>query len=507
MFSKVLIANRGTVRAACIHAVKELGGKAVAFYLSYDNKSMGLRAADEVYRLATNQESRAYYDAEAITRLARETSSQAVHPGYGFLAENLEFAKALEQSQITLIAGDLRTGLEGMGDKLQQKKWAQDLGISSLPGSASCSSYEELLGASKSLSYPMVLKPFRGSGGAGINVINRESELRDAFSSLTRADRYQGRTKSAAYLEIFAAKARHIEVPVLRDSLGNVLVLPELDASVQRRYQRLIVETPAPFISSSMRQRLATMSRRYIETRDWVGLFTVEFLVVGDQEYFLEVNGYLPPSHMLTYHVCGVDLLHEQISIFSGHRLKSSQSEVAASGHCISVHLNAEDPRAAFQPSPGTLEYFGILPIPGLYCYSTAKNGDTLSTFYDSLIAQIISAGKTRKEALDRLSLGLEEGRVLGVQTNLAFLRKILNSAEFAQGSFDVSTLMEQRNVLALDSQELDEETANVAALVAAFALHNDPNSSEIIQAAEANAQASFWGFTSRWLNRNKMEF
>ena len=507
MFSKILIANRGIIRATCLQAVKELGARAAVFYIKHDNKSIAIRSADEAYLLPTANESRAYYDASAIAELAKNINADAVHPGYGFLAEDIPFAARLKSNNIQLIAGDARKELPEMVEKTSTRRWASNLGIPLIPGSDPCRTWDEVLSASRSLSYPLLLKPVCGSGGSSIQLVRRRADLQDAFMLASRGQSEFSPESKGVFLETFMASARLLEFPVLRDSRGNVVVLPELDCSVQRRFQKLVIETPAPYVEKEFIQYLATLSRRIVESQDFVGLATVEFLVANDTAYFLEINSYIPPTHAATYQLTGINLIKEQIRIFAGQPLSISQSEIRPHGHVVAVHLNAEDPIHNFQASPGQLEFFAVPPNLGVHAFTTAHTGDNLSTFYDSLVAQIVAQDITREGAISRMLTALDDTRMIGVKSNLVFLRGLLRTPLFHNAELKVSSLLDEDLIKRNSAMGTPEEDAQVAAIVAALALHIDPRSREILLAAQEASKNSFWAFTSRWLNRNKMEF
>ncbi|NMC61741.1 MAG: ATP-grasp domain-containing protein, partial [SAR324 cluster bacterium] len=285
MFSKVLIANRGTIRAKCVQAVKELGAKAAVFYTDLDNMSHGVRMADEAYPLGLGEPTRAYYDSDRIVELAVRIGADAVHPGYGFLAENLDFAKSLAERNIKFIGPDEQT-LARVTNKPLMKEEARKVGMKTIPASERCSDFARLKLSAKEIGYPLVLKPVSSSGGTGMTLISKESELRSSYDSfLNRSERFKLSIRDV-FIEKYLEKARHIEFPVLRDSSGNMLILPEVEASIQRRFQKLLVETPSPFKDRNLIRELALLSRRLIDKLDYVGLASVEFIISGKNAYF-----------------------------------------------------------------------------------------------------------------------------------------------------------------------------------------------------------------------------
>lgn len=505
MFSKVLIANRGTIRAKCVQAVRELGARAAVFYTDQDNMSHGVRMADEAYHLAGADPIRAYYDAERIADLAVQIGADAVHPGYGFLAENVEFVRNLAARKIRFIGPDERM-LRLTVDKLRMKEEAEKTGMKIVPGSGACLDLTSLVSAAKETGFPVLLKPVSGSGGVGISVIRKEAELRPAYEAfVNRSERLKLENRQV-FVEKYQEHARYIEFPVLRDKNGNAVSLPEIEASIQRRFQKVVVETPSPLKDRDLIRELSAQSRRFLERLEYAGLASVEFIVTGKNICFIEMNTYVPVWHAASTYSTDADLVREQIRIISGDLLSVREGEQNPRGHVIGVSINAEDPAKDFVPSPGTLTQFEVPLATNATINATAKRGDTISSFYEPVIAQALAIDSTREASITKLKVALSELIVEGVKTNLPLVRAILESPQFTRAEADISMLVDKDSLAELLEKTRREAEEDMAAIIAALTLHGDANSQEIIDAAGRVEGFSFWNLTSRLLNRSTME-
>lgn len=507
MFSKVLVANRGTIRAKCVQTVKELGCTAAVFYTPQDNMSHGVRMADESYEITVNDPTRAYYDVDRIIELAARIDADAVHPGYGFLAENLEFVRGLAERGVKFIGPD-EESLARLTKKPDMKILAAKAGMNIIPGSGQCTDFATLQAEARNLGYPLVLKPIASSGGAGMMVVTRESELKTAYDNLlARSDRLKLSIRDI-FLEKYLARARHIEVPILRDRNGNMIVLPEIEASIQRRFQKILVETPSPYPQKELLAQISALARRFVDKLDYVGFASVEFLVQDRTAYFLEMNTYIPPWHLATHALTGIDILKEQIRIVAGEQLSLPAAPISPRGHVIGVSVNAEDPARDFVPSPGTISQFEAPLATGAVIYATAKSGDAVSSFYDPVIAQAVAQDVSRESTIKKLEVALSEFIIEGVKTNLPFLRAVLGTPSFREGDATLALVSDRDSLKdVLEGTRIDLEE-DIAALIAVLALHNDSNSQEIIDAASNKGEGfSFWNLTSRLLNRNTMDY
>lgn len=508
MFSKVLIANRGIIRELCIQAVKELGAKAAVFYVSDKESGVGEVMADEAYEFPSSHQVNPFYDGQRIVELAERIGADAVHPGYGFLSANLDFAEKLAARGIRLIGPDPARVLPEFFRKPDLKRVAQKLRIPVLASSKACSSLAQVEEAAREIGYPLVLKPVSGSGARAVAHVLNEAQLRPAYdASLSRILRYEQGAEEV-FLEQYCSHARHLEFPVIRDAVGNVVVLPEIECSVQRKFQKLLIETPSCFEDKALLKTLATKSRRLVERLEFVGVASVEFLISGDEAYFLEINGYLQPGFAASSRLNGIDIVREQISICAGESLSFSQEDVFPRGCAVSLSINAEDPLEDFTPSPGTVDCLAFPSASGVELLTTVSSGDEISSLYAPVIGQAIAVDQTREAAICKLQAALSSCIIEGLKTNLPFLEALLGAPEFAQGKIDMDYLSDAGKLQELAASMQVSEEEDMAAFIAALTLHNDANSEQIIQAAENRAQQySFWNLTSRLLNRNKMEF
>ena len=507
MFSKVLIANRGALRAKCVQAVKELGAKAAVFYTSQDNMSFGVRMADEAYQLSAGDISQAYYDIPQIVELARRIKADAVYPGYGFLAESVEFAEALHSHGITFIG----PGVDALGrvvDKESSRLEAKKAGVPILADSFCSADIEALQAAAKKFGYPVILKPKVGSGGSGTAVIRREAELVSAIEQIqARAIRQRHHSKEII-VEPFLSTARVLEYTVLRDSGGNSVVLPEVEGTIQRRFQRLLVESPSSISDRTLIRKLSQQAKKLAETFKVVGLINVEFLVNGKDAYFLEINGYLPVWHSVISELTGIDIIREQIRLAADSSIELPIEVSTPRGVVIGASINAENPENDFVPCPGTLSRFDLPLATGCSFNGTVEPGAAVSQFFEPVLSRAVISDTTREQALNKLKVALQLVTVEGVETNLPFLRALAESAELRQGKFSVGWLLEKSAVAKLMELHKSGQEEEIAALIAAYILHNDSNNQQIISAAaERREGISFWNFTSRLFNRQSSEY
>ena len=507
MFSKVLVANRGAIRAKCVQAVKELGCKAAVFYTGQDNMSHGVRMADEAYEIHSSDPMHAYNDVESIVELAVRIGADVVHPGYGFLAEDVTFAKALRSHGIHFLGPD-PDRLEFLTDKTAMRGEAAVAGMQVVPGSEAFEDLASLQAAAKELGYPVVLKSISGSGGIGVAVVRREQDLLPAYEGvLARADRQRLRSRKL-FVEKYLPNARLVEFPVLRDSHGNTLALPEIESSIQRRFQRLVAESPSPLPDRALLKRLATRARKFVDKLDLAGLTTVEFLLDGADAYFLELNTYVPVWHTLISQLTGVDVVKEQIRIAAGDSSGIFAEQVVPRGHVVGVSLNAEDPEEDFVPSPGTIHRFDVPMSLGTIVYGTAESGAAISALFEPVIARVVAGAPSREETIRKLQVMLGDLIIEGVKTNSPFLRAILDDESFRTGTLSAGWLLDRQVVQRLNERSRLETEEEIAALLAALTLHNDSNSQQILNAAAQRSEnISFWNFTARLFNRQTMDY
>lgn len=504
MFERILIANRGLIQASCVRAVKELGARALTVFEEEDRDSAGVRNAHEAHRLQVRHDRRRpYLDAEQLVELAERLRVDAVHPGYGFLAQNEAFGRSLQQRGIRLI-GPTGPGGSSLGDKERLRQTAENAGLQTLPATAALGDAESLRRAASGLQFPLMLKPVHGFGGLGLRRIGNWDELPHALEALQAAARNFRLTSESAYLESCFPAARHMEFPVLRDHTGRTVIFPEIEASLQRRYQKLLVETPAPGIDPGMRERLQSDIRLLCSRLDVRGHASVEFLVKDGHAWFLEMNQYIQPAHTASSLVTGIDLLKEQIRLASGEPLAISQSAAETDKVVVGAYVYAEEPEHGFAPSPGRVDRL-YLPFGEELCLQTSIfSGAGVSPHYDPMVAKLLTRGDDRAEALGKLALALEEFFVEGVRTNIPFLRGVMHAEEFLAGELTIDFLEDPAAPRRMLELIRSPEEAKTAALVAALALHRDGDTLQRVEAAEEKEAESVFSAATRWLKPRK---
>ena len=505
MFKRVLIANRGLILANCVRAVKVLGATAIAVYEEEDSDSAGVRNADEAYELKlTDPRVRPYLDIDQIVHLAERLRVDAVHPGYGFLAQNAKFARELERRGIKLIAPSAAERLN-LANKFRVKDAAQKAGLPTLRGSGLFSGLDQLDSSARELQLPLVVKAAHGYGGIGMRVVKEMRRLESAFESVQSTSAKFLMNTQEVFLEEYLPGARHIEFPVLRDAEGHTVVFPELECSLQRRFQKLLLETPAPHLDAGMRTRLQSEVRVLCERLKIFGFASVEFLISNGKPYFLEINGYIQPSHTATTLLTGVDLLKEQIRLFSGEPLDIGSAPEVGGRHVIGTYIYAEDPENNFAPSPGRVDRLYLPFGEEVFMQTSIFSGANISPFYDPMVAKLLVRGRSREEAILKMSVTLDEFFVEGVKTNIPLMRGVLNSPLFRDGTITPEYIADAANRRALVDGLKSEKDFRIAALVAALALHRDGDTLKRMEVMEADGESrSVLGAATRWLRPRK---
>ena len=439
MFNKVLIANRGEIALRVIRACKELGVKTVAVHSTADESAMFVRLADESLCVGPPAAKESYMNIPALLTACELTGAEAVHPGYGFLSENARFADILAEHNITLI-GPKADHIRIMGDKIQAKKTAIELGIPVVPGSdGGIDTYEDCLEIAKKIGFPVLIKAAAGGGGRGMRLSPTEADLKAAFTDAKR-DAATLYDDDSVYLEKYLTKPRHIEIQVMGDKHGNAVHLGERDCSLQRRHQKVVEEAPSPVLSSAERERIGEICAVAMRKLGYVGAGTIEFLYEDGEFYFIEMNTRIQVEHPITEAVTGIDLVREQIRVAAGYELSFKQSDVVFHGHAIECRINAENART-FTPSPGKITDFHTPGGLGVRVDSGAYAGYVIPPYYDSLVGKLIVHGNTRDEALMRLNRCLQEFVIGGVQTTIPLFKALMNNADFLDGNYDIKWL------------------------------------------------------------------
>lgn len=440
MFRKILIANRGEIALRVIEACKELGVATVAVYSEADRNSLHVRFADEAVCIGPARSSESYLNIPQVISAAEITNVDAIHPGYGFLSENANFAEVCEASHISFI-GPSPDLLRMMGEKDQARREMAAAGVPVVPGSAGIVPDEAAaLAEAGRIKYPVIVKASAGGGGRGMRVVRGEQEMSAAFET-ARNEAQQAFGVPDVYLEKFIERPRHIEFQVLGDKHGRVMHLGERECSIQRRHQKLIEESPSPAIDE---QKRAELGARVVEALEHIGYTsagTVEFLMDEDGSiYFIEMNARIQVEHPVTEMVTGVDLIKSQIRLASGEHLEEVVGQPASWGHAIECRINAEDPET-FVPSAGRISVFQIPGGPGIRVDTAAHADAVIPPYYDSLVAKLIAHGDTRAEAISRMRRALEMFVVEGIKTSIPLHRKILADSDFAEGRMDTHFL------------------------------------------------------------------
>ena len=439
MFKKILIANRGEIALRIIRACRELGVPTVAIYSEPDRESLHVRFADEDVCIGPASPSQSYLDPKRIVAAAEVTGADAVHPGYGFLAENADFADICAECGLTFIGppGDV---IRQMGDKALARGMMKEAGVPVMPGSdGAVSDAQEIRTIADRIGYPVMIKAAGGGGGRGMRICRQAGELeRSVQAAQTEAQMSFG--NSAVYLEKYLERPRHVEFQILGDSAGNLIHLGDRDCTIQRRHQKLVEESPSTAIDDPTRRKMGAAAILAGDAVGYSSAGTVEFLV--DQSggfYFMEMNTRIQVEHPVTEEQTDIDLVKEQILIAAGENIRWTQSQIVASGHTIEVRINAENPDAGFRPSPGRIETFHVPGGHGIRVDTHAYAKYVVPPFYDSLLAKLIAHGKTRDEALIRMQRALDEFIIEGVDTTIGFFRHLLNTPEFRSGQFDTT--------------------------------------------------------------------
>jgi acetyl-CoA carboxylase biotin carboxylase subunit len=472
---KVLIANRGEIAVRIIRACRDMGLATVAVYSDCDRTSRHVRMADEAVAIGPNPATESYLRIEAIVAAARASGADAVHPGYGFLAENEDFAAACRQATLTFI-GPSPEAIVLMGSKTAARRTAMAVGVPVVPGTddalASDAPHDEIARVADSIGYPIMIKAVAGGGGKGMRLVERAADLASAVRG-ARSEAATAFGDSAIYLERRLVGPRHIEVQILADQHGRVLPFVERECSVQRRHQKVIEETPSPAVTPALRARLAEAAAAVARSAGYTNAGTIEFLLDDDGAfYFLEMNTRIQVEHPITEMVTGVDLVQWQLRIARGEPLTLSPAALLAPlGHAIECRIYAEDADAGFLPSPGTITALRTPAGPGVRDDGWVERGTEVTTFYDSLLSKLIAWGSDRTEAIARMRRALREYEVIGVQTTVPFFHWMLQNPAFLEGRVHTSfldELLQQRLGGFSDGADLSlVEVATVAACVA----------------------------------------
>ncbi|HYA23984.1 MAG TPA: acetyl-CoA carboxylase biotin carboxylase subunit [Terriglobales bacterium] len=487
MFKKILIANRGEIAVRVIRACRELGIISVAVYSDVDRASLHVRKADEAYHIGPPAATESYLNIAKILEVAKLSGAEAIHPGYGFLAENAAFAQACADAGVKFI-GPTAASMEMMGSKTRARQEMEKAGVPFVPGtSRGLDSLDQAKQVADRIGYPIMLKAAAGGGGKGMRLVQAAEELKSALDA-ARSEALRAFGDDEVYIEKAIVNPRHIEMQVLADEHGNTVYLGERECSIQRRHQKVLEEAPSPLVDAEMRSRMGEVAVRVAKAAGYTNAGTVEFLV--DQQknfYFLEMNTRLQVEHPVTELITGLDLVHLQIRIAADEQLPFRQDEIRIHGNAIECRIYAEDPDNNHLPSPGKITLLLTPAGPGIRRDSGMYEGWTVPIEYDPLLAKLIGYGSDRQQAISRLVRALHEYFVGGIKTNISLFRRILNNADFQAGRVDTGFL---DRLLSSEEPKIAPEDARIAAIAAGVFAMLDPASGVAMNGGSPSAGA-----------------
>jgi acetyl-CoA carboxylase, biotin carboxylase subunit len=499
MFKKILVANRGEIAVRILRACRELGIKTIAIYSEIDRQALHVRFADEAYLLGASPARDSYLRGDRIIDIARKAGADAIHPGYGFLAERADFAADCLDAGLVFI-GPKPASIAAMGDKAIARTTVAKAGVTVVPGTEVEEPLrdEELLSIAPSIGFPLLIKASSGGGGKGMRDVHNLAEMPQLLQS-ARREAESSFGDGNVYLEKLVEGARHIEFQIMADQFGNVIHLGERECSIQRRHQKLIEESPSPFLADdeSLRQQMGAVAIQAARAVDYANAGTVEFLVDKERKfYFLEMNTRLQVEHPVTETVTGMDIVAEQIRVAFGLPLSRKQEHINCRGAAIECRINAEDPYNDFLPSTGRITLTQAPTGPGVRIDSGIYAGFEISPYYDPLISKLIISGETRQQAIVRLRRALEEYKIVGVRTNIPFHQTLIDTYPFIAGKYDTRFVEEQFSMV--DAVENRELYLDIAALMATLVAHGQME--HRAQVYQQPGKRSNW----KWLERHR---
>ncbi len=471
MFKRILIANRGEIAVRIIRACREMGIESVVVFSDVDRKALHVRKADYAYHIGPATASESYLNVEKILDVARRSGAEAIHPGYGFLSENANFARACRDAGVKFI-GPSPESMEMMGSKTRARQNMKRAGVPFVPGSERGLELDAMERLAEQIGYPIMLKAAAGGGGKGMRLVSSPGELHSAYEN-ARSEAQRSFGDNEVYIEKYIANPRHVEMQIFGDEHGNVVYLGERECSVQRRHQKVLEESPSPIVDHEMRQRMGEIAVRVGKAAGYYNAGTVEFLV--DQQrnfYFLEMNTRLQVEHPVTEFVTGLDLVHLQFHVAAGEPLPFEQEDIRLRGHAIECRIYAEDPDNNYMPSPGQITRLISPSGPGIRRDSGMYEGWTVPIEYDPLLAKLVGYGEDREQAINRLLRALYEYFVGGIKTNTSLFRRILKDPDFRAANIDTGFL---DRLLTKPANETDPRRPIVAAIGAAIFASTEP--------------------------------
>ncbi|MDP3103660.1 MAG: acetyl-CoA carboxylase biotin carboxylase subunit [Candidatus Methanoperedens sp.] len=471
MFSKVLIANRGEIAIRIMRACRELDIKTVAVYSDVDKHALFAKYADEAYHIGPAPASQSYLNMDKILDIAHTTGSEGIHPGYGFLAENPDFADRCNKEGITFI-GPTGDAIRSMGSKIESKKVMKAAGLPVIPGSdGGITDLDKALDIAESIGYPVIVKASSGGGGIGMKVVRKKEELLQTIESTQRVAK-SSFGDATVFIEKYLEEPRHIEFQILADSFGNTIHLCERECSIQRRHQKLIEESPSPVMTPELRERMGADAVKAAKAIDYTNAGTIEFLYSKGDYYFLEMNTRLQVEHPITEVVTGISIVKEQLTVASGEKLTDRQEDIEQRGWAIECRINAEDPLNNFTPSPGKIRRYRSPGGPGVRVDSGVHTGYTITPYYDSLISKLTVWGRDRSEAIPRMKRALYEYIIVGVTTNIPFHKAVMNNEYFKRGEL-TTHFIDDHNIIADVEKVIESEKEKGATLASALGVED----------------------------------
>lgn len=466
MIRKVLVANRGEIAVRIMRSCREMDIASVAVYSRADRKSQHVRYATEAYYIGPSPSKESYLNIDKIIEVARRSGADAIHPGYGFLSENTEFARRVVEAGIKFI-GPTPEAISAMGDKVTARKIMMKAGVNVVPGTnENLDTDEALQRVAKSIGYPLMIKASAGGGGKGMRLVRSEKELTSSYN-MAKSEARTAFGNDTVYIEKYIESPHHIEFQILADEFGNVIHLFERECSVQRRHQKVVEETPSPLMTPELREKMGAQAVAAAKSVNYVGAGTVEFLVDDHHNfYFLEMNTRLQVEHPITERVTGVDLVKQQILIADGHKLKLKQQDLRQFGHAIECRIYAEDPENNFMPSPGLIKHITEPLGLGVRTDGYVYEGYEIPIYYDPLISKLIVWALTREESIQRMKRALFEYKITGVKTSIPFLKRIMDTPDFVSGKYNTHFIENNEDFL-MTRLDCNQECEDLAMFVA----------------------------------------
>ncbi|MDQ3021477.1 MAG: acetyl-CoA carboxylase biotin carboxylase subunit [Bacteroidota bacterium] len=500
MFKKILIANRGEIAVRIITAAKEMGIKTVAVYSDFDKYSLFTKMADECYHIGESPSSKSYLLADKIIEVAKRSGAEAIHPGYGFLSERGFFAKMCEDNGIKFI-GPNHKAIDILGSKTEAKLLAIKNNIPVVPGTEKpLQDLTQIKQIAKEIGYPILIKASAGGGGKGMRVVNTEEDIEHSLSTA------QGEAKSSfgddsVFIEKYIESPRHIEFQILADEFGNIIHLGERECSMQRRHQKIIEESPSVILNEELRNEMGECAKRIVKAAGYSNAGTVEFIVDKNNKfYFLEVNTRLQVEHPVTELRTGIDLVKEQFKIAAGEKLSLNQKDVRFRGHTIECRICAEDPENNFMPSTGKILYMSKFLGSGMREDTGVEQDDEISVYYDPMISKLISYGADRETATAKMKRALAEYKIIGINTNIHFLIKLLECNEFINGSYHTQFIEKEFLQRQLSKDKINEEIKTAISL--ASVLFKDNKKPKLKLNLNSNSHSK-----NNWINKREENF